>query len=287
MNISKQNIDDLTATLTLSVEKADYADKVENVLKDYRKNAQIPGFRKGKAPMGMIKKQYGMSVQMDEINKLVSQELQKYLNEADFKILGEPLPSDKQETIDFDTQENFDFLFDIGISPEVEVELSDKDSIVLYDIKPEESAVDDQIKQFCSQFAVAETPESAEEHDMVRGDVAQLDADGQILEGGLSKDGAVLMPERIADADAKALFVGVKVGETLTFNPLKALGNEAEVASFLGVDKEKLADADFKFTVTDITRYVDAEIGEELFAKYSLMKKLNQKKTSANALKRM
>ncbi len=266
MNISKQNIDDLTATLTLSIEKDDYAGKVETVLKDYRKNAQIPGFRKGKAPMGMIKKQYGMSVQMDEINKLVSQELQKYLNEADFRILGEPLPSEKQETIDFDTQEKFDFLFDVGIQPEIEIELSEKDTVTLYDIKVEATAVEDQIKQFRSQFAEAQNPETAEERDMVKGDLAEVDADGNIVEDGISKDAAVLMPERIEDADTKALFVGAKVGTTLTFNPKKAL-NETELPAFLGIEKEAVTEADYKFTVTEITRYVDAEMGEDLFKK--------------------
>lgn len=266
MNISQQNIDDLTATITLSIEKEDYAPNVEKVLTAQRKNAQIPGFRKGKVPMSLIKKQYGMSVQMDEINKLVSQELQKYLNEADFKILGEPLPSEKQETIDFDSQENFDFLFDIGITPKVDIELSDKDSIVMYDINVEADAVDNQIKQYTSQFADMQNPETAEERDMVKGDAAQVDADGNIVEGGMSKDGAILMPERV-EADLKKELVGAKVGTNVVFNPSKALGSAEEAATFLGIDKDAIVDADIKFTVTEITRYVDAEINEDLFKK--------------------
>ncbi len=267
MNISKQNIDDLTATITLTVEKEDYEGNVEKILKDYRKKAQIPGFRVGKAPMGMIKKQYGMSVQWDEINKLVSSELQKYLSEADFKILGEPLPSEKQEKIDFESQDKFDFLFDIGLSPDVDIELTDKDSIVKYDIKVADNAVDDRIKNFTTQFAQMTNPEVSEERDMVKGDVAQIEADGNIVEGGMAKDGAVLMPERIEDANVKKSFVGVKVGSNVVFNPLKAMGNETEVASFLGIEKENIVDADVKFTVTELTRYVDAELNEELFEK--------------------
>lgn len=267
MNIAKQNIDDLTATITLSIEKADYSENVENVLKNYRKDAQIPGFRKGKAPMGMIRKQYGMSVQMDEINKLVSQELQKYLNDADFKILGEPLPSDKQETIDFDTQESFDFLFDVGIQPEINLEISDADTVVSYEIEVEADAVDNQIKQFTSQFAEATNPETAEERDMVRGDIAQVDADGNIVEGGIEKEAAVLMPERVVSEDIKKQFVGSKVGDNIVFNPMQAMGDETEVSSFLGVEKEAIVDGDYKMTVTEITRYVDAEMNEDLFKK--------------------
>ena len=217
--------------------------------------------------MGMIRKQYGMSVQMDEINKLVSQELQKYLNEADFKILGEPLPSEKQETIDFDTQEAFDFLFDVGIQPEFDLKISDKDSVVSYEIKVEDDAVENQIKQFTSQFAEATNPETAEARDMVRGDIAQIDTDGNIVEGGIEKEGAVLMPERIADEAVKAQFVGAKVGDNVVFNPLKAMENETEVSSFLGVDKEAVVDGDYKMTVTEITRYIDAELNEDLFKK--------------------
>lgn len=267
MNISQQNNDDLTATITLTIEKEDYATNVENVLKDQRKNAQIPGFRKGKVPMGLIKKQYGMSIQMDEINKLVSQELQKYLNEADFKILGEPLPSEKQETIDFDTAENFDFLFDIGIMPEVEIEVTDKDAVVLYDIAVEADAVDKQVNQFASQFAEMTNPETAEERDMVKGDAAQVDADGNIVEDGMAKDAAIIMPERIQDAEIKKLLLGAKVGTTVVFNALKALGSETEVATFLGGEAEDVVDADVKFTVTEITRYVDAELNADLFKK--------------------
>jgi len=266
MNISQQNIDDLTATITLSIAKEDYAPNVENILKDQRKNAQIPGFRKGKVPMGMIRKQYGMAVQMDEINKLVSRELQKYLNDADFKVLGEPLPSEKQETIDFDKDENFDFLFDIGITPKVDIELTDKDSIVKYDIDVEADAVDNQVKQFTSQFSEMINPETAEERDMVKGDAAQVDAKGDIVEGGMAKDGAILMPERLEDADVKKQLVGAKVGTTIVFNALKSMG-ATEVATFLGVDEDAVVDADVKFTVTEITRYVDAELNEDLFKK--------------------
>ncbi len=267
MNISKQNTDDLTATLTLSVEKADYAEKVESVLKDYRKNAQIPGFRKGKVPMGMIRKQHAMSVQMEEINKLISQELQKYISEADFKILGEPLPSDKQETLDFDTQENFDFIFEVGIQPTIELEISDKDTVVAYEINVEPEAVEKQMNQFASQYAEMTNPDEAEARDMVRGDVAQLNADGSLVEGGVLKEGAVLMPERITDEAVKANFIGAKVGANIVFNPSTALGNAEEAATFLGLEKDAVVDADFKMTVTEITRYVDAEVNEKLFKK--------------------
>lgn len=264
MKITQQNIDDLTATITISIEKADYAGNVENVLKNHRKTTQVPGFRKGHAPMGMIKKQYGMAVQMDEINKLISSQLQKHLDEADFKILGEPLPSEKQETLDFDNGESFDFLFDIGILPEIKLELSEKDSIVSYEIKPEASAIDAQITQFTSQFAEMTNPEIVEDKDMVRGDIAQVDAKGNIVEGGISKEAAVLSPERLIDADVTKAFMGAKVGAEITFNPSKAI-NETELPSFLGT--EEGADAEYKMTVTEIVRYVDAEINEDLFTK--------------------
>lgn len=266
MNITQQNIDSLSATITLTIEKEDYAGKIEKILKDYRKNAQVPGFRKGLAPMGMIRKQYGNKVEMDEINKLVSEGLQKHLADADFTILGEPMPNPNQGVIDFDKDETFEFLFDIGISPKVEIDLSDKDSVVLYEITPEADAVDKRIAQLTSQFAEVTNPDTVEGSDMVRGDLIQVDADGNVVEDGLSKDAAVISPERSLVGDAKDMFLGAKVGTNVVFTPAEAMTPEEATALF-SVEIDALAGLSFKMTVTEVVRYVDAQVNEDLFAK--------------------
>lgn len=269
MNIVRKGIDSSNAMLTISIEKADYSEKVEKTLRDYRKKANIPGFRPGMIPLNLLKKMYGRSIIADEINKLLSDELYNYIRENNINILGEPLPNEtEQQDIDFETQEDFEFVFDLGLAPEFEIQLNKRDKIHYYQITPGEDMIANQIKSYTGRYGKYEQAESAEEKDMVKGELIEL-ADGQEKEGGIKVKDAVLTPAYMKDEDSKKLFVGAKTGDTITFNPAKAFENEVEISSLLKISKEEAQNitSDFNFVIEGITRYIEAEVNQELFDK--------------------
>ncbi len=269
MNIVRKDIDSSNATITISIEKADYTEKVEKTLRDYRKKANIPGFRPGMVPLGLLKKMYGKSILAEEINKILSDELYKYIQDNNINMLGEPLPNETdQKDIDFSTQEDFEFVFDLGLAPEFEVELNKKDKVKYYQITPSEEMIDNQIKSYTGRYGKYVQEESAEEKDMVKGVLTEL-AEGKEKEGGIQVPDAVLTPAYMKDEASKALFAGAKVGDVITFNPKTAFENDAEISSLLKISKEEVAEvtADFQFTIEGITRYHEAEIDQELFDK--------------------
>lgn len=269
MNIVRKDIDSSNAVLTISIEKADYTEKVEKVLRDHRKKANVPGFRPGMVPMNLLKKMYGKSILADEINKMLSDELYGYIRENNVNILGEPLPSEtEQNEIDFNTQEDFEFVFDLGLAPEFEVELSKKDKVQYYNIAVSEEMIDNQIKSYASRYGKYEQVEVVEEKDMIKGLLVEI-ADGKVKEDGISIADAVLTPAYIKDEAIKAEFTGSKKGDTITFNPAKAFENEAEISSLLKIKKEEVKDitSDFQITIEGITRYNEAEVNQELFDK--------------------
>lgn len=265
MNIVRKDIDTSNAVLTVNIEKADYAEKVEKVLRDYRKKANVPGFRPGMVPMNLLKKMYGKSILAEEINKMLSDELYKYIRENQINILGEPLPSeDDQKEIDFATQEDFEFAFDLGLAPEFEVELSKKDKVQYYNITVSDEMIDNQVKSYTSRYGSYSQVELVEEKDMVKGKLIEQ------KEAGLEVADAVLTPAYMKDEVTKASFVGAKKGDIITFNPQTTFdGNEAEISSLLKVKKEEVKDitSDFTIEIEGITRYTDSEINQELFDK--------------------
>jgi len=267
MNISKENIDDLNAVLKLTVEKEDYESRVDEVLKDYRKKANMPGFRPGKVPTGMIKKMYGKQVLAEQVNKIVSEEISKYLHESKLNVLGEPLPSETQGTIDFDTQENFDFNFDVAVAPEFEVKLSKREKLPYYSIEVTDEMLDQQVKQATSRFGTSETIELAAEESMIKGDFVQLDQDGNALEDGIKAEDTVVSPVSIKNEEAKAKLNGVKVGDTVVLNPKTTFEDATQIAYLLKVTNEEAEqiDGDYQFVVKEITNYVAAELNQELF----------------------
>ncbi len=269
MNIVRKDHDSVNASITISIEKADYSEKVEKTLRDYRKKANIPGFRPGMVPMGLLKKMYGKSILADEINKMLSDELYKYIRENNINILGEPLPNEEeQKEINFDTQENFEFSFDLGLAPEFEVELNKKDKVKFYHIAASDEMVNNQVKSYTGRYGKYVQEETVEEKDMVKGLIVELEG-GQVKEDGIQVSDAVLTPAYMKDEASKNSFVGAKVGDQVTFNPKTAFENEAEIASLLKVKKEELADlaSDFLFTIESNTRYHEAEVNQELFDK--------------------
>ena len=270
MNISLENIDKVSAVLTIKMEKADYADRVEKALKDFRRKASMPGFRPGQVPMGLLKKRFGKDITAEEVNKLLGEKLYAYIKENNLNILGEPLPSeDRQQDIDFDTMEEFSFAFDLALAPEINIELSKNDKLPFYQVAIDEEMLNNQVNAYRSNFGSYDKVDEVEEKDMVKGTVAELE-NGAPKEGGIVVEDAVLMPMYIKDEEEKAKFIGAKVNAVVVFNPNKAYeGAEAEIASFLKIDKEKVAETtgDFSFEIKEITRHKDAEMNQELFDK--------------------
>ena len=270
MNVSLQNIDKVSALLTVDMVKADYQEKVEAQLKKIRKDAQMPGFRKGMVPMGLVKKMYEKSVIADEVNKLLGDSINKYIQENKVQMLGEPLPNENQQQLDFDTQDEFKFLFDIALAPTINFQLSAEDKVPYYDVTVTDEMVNNQVASYAQRGGSYEKAESfdAAQGDMLKGLLAELDEAGNVKEGGIRVESAVMMPGYMKLEDEKAKFAGAKPGETVTFNPNKAWeGNAPELASLLKMDREEAVKvtSDFAYTIEEITRYVPGEMNQELF----------------------
>lgn len=269
MNVSLQNIDKVSALLTVKIEKADYQEKVEKSLKSFRQKANVPGFRPGMVPMGLIKKQYGKAVLLEEVNKLLQENIYNYIRENNVNMLGEPLPNEEQQqTIDFDTMEDFEFAYDIALAPEFKAELTSKDKIDYYSIDVTDEMIDRQVQSYTQRAGKYEKVDSYEDKDMVKGLLAELDENGNTKEDGIQVEGAVVMPSYMSNDEQKAIFANAKVNDVLTFNPNKAFdGNEAEISSLLHMQKEEVGEitADFSFQVEEITRFVEAELSQEIF----------------------
>ena len=265
MNISFEAPDKINGLMTITLETADYQPEVDKTLKDYRKRANIPGFRPGQAPMGMIKRQFGPSVKVEAVNKLLGEKLYEYVRENKIQMLGEPLPSDKQEQLDFESDQPLTFKFDIAVAPEFEAKLSGKDKVPYYNITVDDKLIDQQVEMYQNRSGQYEKVEQydSEERDMLKGDLREVGK-----EGGIELSDVVLMPQYIKVDDQKKLFGGCKLGDIITWNPRKAYpDNDAEVSAMLKIQKEEVKDheGDFTFQVTEISRYVKHEVNQELF----------------------
>ena len=268
MNIQFECADKVNGLMTVTIEKADYEEKVQKTLKDYRKKANVPGFRPGMVPMGLIKKQYGTAIKVDEVNRLLGEKLYEYIRENKIQMLGEPLPSEKQVPQDLEGDGPFTFVFDIAVAPEFKAELTDKDKIDYYDITVDDHLVDQQVQMYASQAGEFVDAQEWSGNDTLKGDLRQLDADGNTLEGGITTEGGMIMPSYIKGEDEKKKFEGCKPGDIITFNPKKAYPeNDAEVAALLKVEKDvvKDMDSDFSFQITEIRHFQPAAVDEKLF----------------------
>jgi trigger factor len=269
MNIEKEQIDDLNAVVHITIEKDDYEPRVDKVLKDYRKKANMPGFRPGKVPASIVKKMYGKAVLVDEMNKLVSENLSKYISENELNILGEPLPSEKQQTIDFDQDEQFKFSFNLALSPEVDLKLSKREKLPYYMVEVTDDMIDGQKKNVTSRFGTTESRDEADENSLLKGDLVQLDKDGNKLEEGINAEDVVLSSAVIKNDKEKKKIIGAKVGDNIIIEPKVAFPNETEISYLLKITKEQAAEIQgkFMFMVKEITQYIDPELNLELFDK--------------------
>ncbi len=269
MNIQFECADKINGLMTITIEQADYEEKVTKQLKDYRKRAQVPGFRPGMVPMGLIKRQYGTAVKVEEVNRLLGEKLYEYVQQNNIRMLGEPLPNEeKQQAQNLEGDGPFTFVFDIAVAPDFKAELSDQDKIDYYDINVDDKLIDEQVQMYASQAGEFVEAQEWSGNDTLKGDLRQLDAQGNTLEGGIETEGAMIMPSYIKGEDEKKKFEGAKPGDIITFNPKKAYPeNDAEVAAMLKVDKEKVKDleSDFSFQITEIRHFQPAAIDEKLF----------------------
>ena len=267
MKISFENPDKVNGLLTITVEEADYQASVEKTLKDYRKKANYPGFRPGMVPMGLIKKQYGASAKMDAINKLIGEQIYKYMQDNKIQMLGEPLPSEKQEAQDLEKPAPYTFAFDIAVAPEFKIELNGHNKIDHYTIIVDDALIDRQVEMFTSRNGTYEKAESYEDNDMLKGDLRELDEKGNTKDDGITVEAASILPNYIKDEAQKALFNGAKLGDIITLNVSKAFENEAEIASLLKVERDRVKDikSDFSYQITDIQRYKKHPVNQELF----------------------
>ena len=267
MNISFEIADKVNGLLTLTVEEADYQENVEKALKDFRKKANYPGFRPGMVPMGLIKKQYGASAKMDAINKLIGEQIYKYVQDNKIQMLGEPLQHEGQEPQDLEKPAPYTFQFDIAVAPEFSIELNGHNKIDHYTITVDDALIDRQVDMFASRSGSFESVDSYEDNDMLKGDLRELDEKGNTKEGGLTVEAASVMPNYIKNEAQKALFNGAKKGDIITMNPREAYENNAELAAFLKVKEEELGNytGNFSYQITDIQRYKKHAVDQELF----------------------
>lgn len=291
MKISFENPDKVNGLLTITVEEADYQASVEKTLKDYRKKANYPGFRPGMVPMGLIKKQYGASAKMDAINKLIGEQIYKYMQDNKIQMLGEPLPSEKQEAQDLEKPAPYTFAFDIAVAPEFKIELNGHNKIDHYTIIVDDALIDRQVEMFTSRNGTYEKAESYEDNDMLKGDLRELDEKGNTKEDGITVEAASILPNYIKDEAQKALFNGAKLGDIITLNVSKAFENEAEIASLLKVERDRVKDikSDFSYQITDIQRYkkhpIDQELFDSLFGKDTVKSEKEFREKIAEGLK--
>ncbi|TAJ15206.1 trigger factor [Marinilabiliaceae bacterium JC017] len=267
MNISKENIDALNAVIKLTVNKEDYEQRVSDILKDYRKKVNMPGFRPGKVPAGLVKKMYGKGVLVEEVNKLISENISKFITDNELDLLGEPMPSENQEVIDFDTQDSFEFSFDVAVAPEVEIKLTKREKIPFYNIEITDEMMDQQTKSITSRFGKSETVDAVTETSLVKGDFVQLDEAGSVLEEGIAAEDAVLSMTVVKTEDDRKKLLDAKNGDVIVFDPKVAFPSETEVSYLLKITKEQAAElcGNFQFTIKEIIEFNHPELNQELF----------------------
>ena len=270
MNIKFESADKINGLMTITIEQADYQEAVDKQLKNYRKKAQVPGFRPGMVPMGLVKKQYGTAVKAEEVNRILGEKLYEYVRENKIQMLGEPLPNENQKPQDLAGDGPFEFVFDIAVAPEFKAELTNKDKIDFYTIKVDDKLIDDQVQMYASQAGEFVEAQEWSGNDTLKGDLRQLDEKGNTLEGGITTEGGMIMPSYIKGEDEKKKFDGAKLGDIITFNPKKAYpDNDAEVAAMLKVQKDDVKEltADFSFQITEIRHFQPAAVDAKLFEK--------------------
>jgi trigger factor len=270
MNITKNSIDELNAVVTIKIEKPDYEERVDKILKDYRRKARFDGFRPGKVPQGLVNKIYRKPVLIEEVNKILSESLGKYFVDEKLQILGEPLPhSNEMNQINWDNDAEFEFSFDIGLSPELDFTVTGKDKIPYYLIKVDEEERNKQIDRIRIRYGVYNDVGEITDNELIKADLIEVNNKDEEVEGGLHVENASIGLEYIKDARIRKKFTGCKAGDQVVINVKKAFENETDLAALLKIDKGKLGDIinDFKVIIKSVSKFEKAEINQDLFDK--------------------
>lgn len=260
MKVEKLPVDDLTFRLNVTIEKADALEKRKKALNNYRRTAEIKGFRKGMAPMSLIEKMHGMSALIDAVNDLIAEQLNNYIQENKLNVLGEPLPNDElQKKIDWDNDTVYEFVFDVALAPQVKVEISKDDKIVYYNPTVADADIDAAKSNILKQYGKLEDTDAVKDEDFIVADLVQ---------GETKVEGTYITLKQMSD-DNKKIFLGKMAGDSFEINVNDVFTNEADRASLLKVKKEELATIEPLWTVTikEIKTFVDAEENQELYNK--------------------
>jgi len=269
MNITQEKIDDLNALLKVEVTAEDYQPKVEKVLKDYQKKMNIPGFRPGKVPSSVVKKMYGKAAMLDEINKMVIDTMYEYLGQNNIDILGNPLPNkEKSNTIDWDNQTDFEFYYDLALSPEIELEPLENIKVKKYNILINDQLVDKYMNDIRRRYGKYSNPEVTADEDLIYAEFTELDESGNVKEGGISNKNSIAL-DLIKNKTSKKKFIGLKKDDFIDVDIRKIIGDDHEVSHLLGVDEAKVAEikTNFRLKIMAISRVELAEVNNELFEK--------------------
>lgn len=269
MNITQENVDELNAVLRVKVTAEDYLPKVESALKEHQKKASVPGFRPGKVPSGMIKKMYGKSILVEAVNKLLNDSLYSYLNENKIEVLGNPLPKlDSGIHIDWDNQKDFEFLYEMGLAPKFNVELSAKDKFTYKTVKIDEELINKYISDISKRYGKVENVDVSSESDLLNGDFVELDSNGEILAGGIFKTSSIFL-DRVKDEATKKALIGLKKDDKVVLEAQKISDNPIDISTMLGIEKEaaEKITSKIQFTVKNISRLAGSEVNQDLFDK--------------------
>jgi trigger factor len=268
MNITKEKVDELNATLKIHIEEKDYTGRVDDVLKDYRKKVTLDGFRPGKVPAGLVRRMYHRPVMVEEINKLVSESVTNYIREENIRILGDPLPSEKQKKdIDWEHQTEFEFDFDLGLAPELEISLSQKDKIPFYEIQIDKQMIAETKDSYAGRMGRMETVQQVEGSESLKADFIQIDREGNPIEGGIHSHDTYFSLEVVKDETTRTAFMARQVGDTVDIDIRSAFPNDTEIASILKIDKAEVREIapNFRVTIKEISKFVKADFNQEFF----------------------
>jgi trigger factor len=270
MNITQEKIDQLNSIVTIKIQPADYLEKVDKAIKTQAKKARIPGFRPGMVPAGHIKKMYGKSILVEEINNLLQDSLNNYLNENKIEILGQPLPkADDEKEFKWDFTEDYEFNYEMGLAPEFEVDLSSKDTLTLYQIKVDEATLTERVKNIRRSYGKISNPDVSADGDVIYAELKQLASDGSVFEDGIVNTTSIRL-DQLKNDEVKATLVGLKKEDVLKFDILKAFENDAaKIAGLLNIDEETAAElkSDFELSVKNISRLEESDLNQEFFDK--------------------
>lgn len=269
MNISQENIDDLNAVISIEISPEDYKTTVEEAIKAQAKKANIPGFRPGKVPASHVKRMYGKSILLDEINRIVSEKLNEHLTENKVEILGQPLPKedDAEKDYNWDYNDEFTFNYEVGLTPKVEIPFNDKTSFTEYVIKADEETMKTRVSHLRKSYGNRTNPEVSEAGDMVFGDLKELDEDGKILEEGINVSSALRI-DLVNDKKIEKSLIGLKKDDVLTIDLNKAYEKDV-IVKLLSITEEEAEalTSSFELTVKNINRLEEAELNKEFFDK--------------------